>query len=174
VQALRAAAGRDPVELAADLGLGAGEVLRMAPELAGPLPAPPPDPPRLEPEQARFRLFDAVASLLRATAGRTPLLLVVDDLQWADVPSLLLLRFLAHDLRDSRILALATYRDPELGPHDPVAELTLSPATADPRQPRDGQARRPRPCPARGGGLADRAGHPLRAVTAPRHTGQRC
>jgi tetratricopeptide (TPR) repeat protein len=124
VQALRAAAaGRDPVELAADLGLGAGEVLRLAPELAGLLPAPPPEPPRLEPEQARFRLFDAVASYLRASAARVPLLLVVDDLHWADVPSLLLLRFLARDLRDSRILLLATYRDPELDPHDPVAEL---------------------------------------------------
>ena len=131
VQALRAAsAGRDPAELAADLGLGAGEVLRLVPELAGLLPAPPPDPPRLEPEQARFRLFDAVASYLRGTAGRTPLLLVVDDLHWADVPSLLLLRFLARDLRDSRILVLATYRDPELGPHDPVAELVADLARA--------------------------------------------
>src|SRR6266545_74482 len=140
VQALRAAgAGRDPVELAADLGRGAGEVLRLAPELAA-LPAPPPDPPRLEPEQARFRLFDAVASYLRATAGRTPLLLVVDDLHWADVPSLLLLRFLARDLRDSRMLVLATYRDPELGPHDPVAELVADLARAALRLPLTGLA----------------------------------
>jgi tetratricopeptide (TPR) repeat protein len=141
VQALRAAgAGRDPVELAADLGLGAAEVLRLAPELAGPLPAPPPDPPRLEPEQARFRLFDAVAAFLRASAGRTPLLLVVDDLQWADVPSLLLLRFLARDLRDSRMLLLATYRDPELGPEDPVAELVADLARAALRLPLAGLA----------------------------------
>jgi predicted ATPase len=141
VQALRAAsAGRDPVELAADLGLGAGEVLRLAPELAGLLPAPPPDPPRLEPEQARFRLFDAVASYLRGTAVRTPLLLVVDDLHWADVPSLLLLRFLARDLRDSRMLVLATYRDPELGPHDPVAELVADLARAALRLPLTGLA----------------------------------
>jgi tetratricopeptide (TPR) repeat protein len=141
VQALRGGvAGRAPAEVAEDLGPGAGEVLRLAPELAGVLPSPPPAPPPLEPDQARFRLFDAVASYLRRSADRTPLLLVVDDLQWADVPSLLLLRFLARDLPRCRLLVLATYRDPELSPQDPVAELVVDLARTALRVPLAGLA----------------------------------
>jgi tetratricopeptide (TPR) repeat protein len=133
VQVLRGCtAGRERAELAADLGLGAGELVRLAPELAGLLPAAPTEPPRLEPEQARFRLFDAVAGYLRRTAARDSLLLVVDDLQWADVPSLLLLRFLARDLQASRLLVVATYRDPELAQDDPVVELVVDLARAAP------------------------------------------
>src|SRR5690606_13648115 len=44
---------------------------------------------------ARFRLFDAVVALLRAASGRRPLVLVLDDPQWADLPSLELLGFVA-------------------------------------------------------------------------------
>jgi predicted ATPase len=73
----------DPAELRSDLGAGAAEIARLAPALAERLPglsAPTP----VEPEAARFRLFDSLAGFLRAAASRRPLLLVLDDLHWAD------------------------------------------------------------------------------------------
>jgi hypothetical protein len=67
----------------------------------------------LDAEDARFRLFDAVSSVMRACAARTPLVVVLDDLQWADESSLLLLTYLARDLRGARLLLLGAYRDVE-------------------------------------------------------------
>ncbi len=66
-----------------------------------------------ESEAARFQLFDAVTSLLRAAAVQTPLVLVLDDLHGADHPSLLLLAFFAVHVRDSPILVVGTYREAE-------------------------------------------------------------
>jgi predicted ATPase/DNA-binding winged helix-turn-helix (wHTH) protein len=77
----------------------------------------------LAPEHARFRLFDAVTALLRRAAAVRPLLLVLDDLHWTDKPSLLLLQFLARELRDAHILVVGTYRDVALGRHHPLAEV---------------------------------------------------
>ncbi len=64
-------------------------------------------------ELARFRLFSTVVETLRARAAEQPRLLVVDDLHWADPPSLRLLAFVAPHLRDAAIIVLATYRDVE-------------------------------------------------------------
>src|SRR2546430_11481049 len=54
-----------------------------------------PAPPVLEPEQARFRLFDSITTFLKNASKGTPLMVVLDDIHWADKPSLLLLQFLA-------------------------------------------------------------------------------
>jgi tetratricopeptide (TPR) repeat protein len=121
IQALRDHAGRrDPATLRAELGDGAADVARLVPGLAGRLGELPPSP-TLEPDQARFRLFDAVAGLLRRAGEAEPLLLVLDDLHWADRSSLALLRFVARELRDARLLVLGTYRDVQLG-GSPAAE----------------------------------------------------
>ena len=56
----------------------------------------------LEPEQARFRLFDSIATFLKNAAQSQPLLLVLDDLPWVDQPSLLPLQFLAREKGGSR------------------------------------------------------------------------
>ncbi|MCU1450190.1 MAG: hypothetical protein JWP02_2360, partial [Acidimicrobiales bacterium] len=89
IQVLRTYAGEvDDTELGRDLGPGAADVLRMVPELKTRLQEMP-APPDLEPEQARFRLFDAVASMLCRAAARRPTLIVLDDLHWADESSLL-------------------------------------------------------------------------------------
>jgi len=69
--------------------------------------------PPAESDAARFQLFDAITSLLRAAAGQGPLVLVLDDLHGADHPSLLLLGFLAVHVRDSPILVVGTYREAE-------------------------------------------------------------
>lgn len=58
----------------------------------------------------RFRISDAVARLLAAAAARRPLLVVLDDLHWADPSSLRLLRHLADHLVDARVLIVTTRR----------------------------------------------------------------
>ena len=61
----------------------------------------------------RFRLFDAVRAALAAAA---PLLVALDDLQWADAESLRLLEFLHRALAADQVLLLGAYRDEEAGP----------------------------------------------------------
>ena len=67
---------------------------------------------QVEPEFARFLLFDAVAGALRAAA---PVVLVLDDLHWADHPSLMLLDALGAHLGIAPVIVLGTYRDTEAG-----------------------------------------------------------
>ena len=77
----------------------------------------------LEHEDARFRLFDSTTTFLKDAAKSQPLLLILDDLHSADRASLLLLRFLAEQLRDANILLLATYRDLEVERQPEVARI---------------------------------------------------
>ena len=84
-----------------------------------------PSAPRLEPEQARFRLLDSLGAFLRRSSARRPLVLILDDLHWADEPSLLVLQFATREIASMRLLVLATYRDVELGRQHPL-EKTLA------------------------------------------------
>ena len=81
-----------------------------------------PSLPRLEGSAERLRLFEAVVTFLRATARRRPLVLVLDDLHWADEPTLLLLQYLARNLDRDRILLVGTYRDMELDRTHPLSD----------------------------------------------------
>jgi DNA-binding SARP family transcriptional activator/tetratricopeptide (TPR) repeat protein len=83
-------------------------------------------PTASESEGARFRLFESVARLVREAAEIRPIVLVLDDLHAADAGSLLLLQFLARELRDMRTLVLASYRDV-----DPVPDPRLTEMLAD-------------------------------------------
>ena len=70
------------------LGRYAGELARLVPSLPQQFPAL--DPPLAsDPETERYRLFDAVAALLAALSTQAPVLLVLDDLHWAEKPTLL-------------------------------------------------------------------------------------
>jgi serine/threonine protein kinase/class 3 adenylate cyclase len=84
-----------------------------------------------EPEVAQFRLFDAYATFLRVLSERQPLVIVLDDLHWADKPSLLLLQFVARELRGRRILVVGTFRDTDLVRTHPLSE-TLAELNRDP------------------------------------------
>ncbi len=86
---------------------------------------------RGDPEQARFRMFDAVAQALSAAAARSPLLLVLDDVHAADPSSLALLRFVARNLHGTPVVVLATARDVAFAP-------SSAPAEPSPSAPRDG------------------------------------
>lgn len=101
------------------LGSGGGEIADLLPQIREILPSLP-QPAPLEPERARFRLFDCVATLLKNASARAPIVVLLDDLQWADRPSLKLLEFLAQEIGDARLLVLATCRDSALEPSHPV------------------------------------------------------
>ena len=62
---------------------------------------------------AQFRLFEAISRSLSGLAADRPVLVVLDDLHWADEPSLRLLEFLAHALAARAVLLLGAYRDTE-------------------------------------------------------------
>ena len=122
VQAIRSyIRDSDPVALAWQLGPGAAEVAQLIPEIAEKLDIEP--AAGTDSEEARFRLFDSVTSLLLSAARDRPIVIVLDDLHWADEPSLLLLRFAARELASSGLLVLGTYRDVELGRHHPLARM---------------------------------------------------
>lgn len=72
--------------------------------------------------QGRFRLFDAVAGFWRRAAQRAPLLLIFEDLHWADATSLRLFGFLANELGDMALLVVGTYRDTEVSRQHPLFE----------------------------------------------------
>jgi len=65
--------------------------------------------------EERFRLFEAVTSTLVRAAAPAGLVVVLDDLHWADLSSASLLAHLARDLAASRVLIVATYRDQMAG-----------------------------------------------------------
>jgi DNA-binding SARP family transcriptional activator len=133
VQALRAYIRETNREvLAAQLGTAAPAAAQLLPDLRELFPDLP-EPPELEPESARFRLFEAIATLLRNAAAERPLVLVLDDLHAADEPSLLLLQFVVRELADSRVLVIGAYRNVDPVPTDPLttalAELVREPVT---------------------------------------------
>ena len=113
---------RDPQQLISTMGTGAADIAQVVSEVRERLPGLP-VPPALEPEQARFRLFDSITTFLRNASASQPLVLVLDDLHWADKPSLLLMQFLAREARDARVLVVGTYRDVELGRQHPLSQM---------------------------------------------------
>ena len=82
------------------------------------------------PEAARFRLFDSITTFLKAAGRKRPVVLVLDDLHWADTPSLMLLQFVTRELTGARLLVVGTYRDVELSRQHPLAE-TLAELTRE-------------------------------------------
>ncbi len=88
-----------------------------------------------EPETARYRLFDAVAGLLRRFGNDGAFAVVLDDLHWADSESLLLLDFVATEVRDAQVLLVGTYRDAELGTSTTAARLLAGLSRAASRIP---------------------------------------
>ncbi len=123
VEALRHLADHAaPSELPERLGRYAGELERLLPGLRDRLPDAPP-PLQSDPETERYRLFEAVTAWLAASSSREPVLLILDDLQWAAKPTLLLLRHVARSPDAMRLLILGTYRDTELHHDHPLVEL---------------------------------------------------
>jgi tetratricopeptide (TPR) repeat protein len=111
IQILRELARDQPgAGLLAAAGRDAAAVAHLVPELGVPAVAAAAEP---DPAQARFRLFDAVTSLLKGASRTRPLYLVLDDLHVSDPSSLALLHFVARNLRGMRALIVGTYRPEE-------------------------------------------------------------
>jgi tetratricopeptide (TPR) repeat protein len=104
---------RGAEEMRERLGAAAPELLQLLPELGEQLHELPAAAP-VEPRQARFRLFDAVTRLCKEVSRSAPLVLVLDDLHRADLPSLRLLEFIGRELAHVGIVLIGTYREDEL------------------------------------------------------------
>jgi predicted ATPase len=115
-------------DLLAELGSGLAETILpwgpgSEPTRTSVLPGGAPDQAGVDAAD-RFRMFDAVATLLRQAARAQPALVVLDDLQWADAGTVRLLRFLVPDLPRSRLLVVGAYRDEEVeAPGHPLQGL---------------------------------------------------
>jgi class 3 adenylate cyclase/tetratricopeptide (TPR) repeat protein len=109
-----------PAELAVQVTPRRAQLAAILPELED--ARSPYGPTGLGAEQERFRLFEAVSSLLGDAAHLRPLVLFLDDLHWADQSSLLLLRHLARSAKSAPLMVLGTYRPVEVGEEHPLAE----------------------------------------------------
>ncbi len=87
-----------------------------------------------ESAQAEFRLFDAMARFVRGIAARRPLLLVLDDMQWADEGSLALTKLVARELGAAAALLVLVYRSASGAPDSALARTMGALARADARR----------------------------------------
>ena len=109
---------RDSRELRSGLGSAASIIGEIVPDVREALPGLD-QLPEVSREEARFRLLDSVPTFLKEASRSKPLMLVLDDLHWADDASLGLLQFVARELGQSRVLVVGTYRDVELNRQHP-------------------------------------------------------
>ncbi len=98
------------------------QVLRVLTGSTAVLDQPAPETPTAS-AAARFHQLDAVLGVVRAATLTQPVVIVIDDLQWADAGSIAMLTFVASALRASPCLVVATYRSEEMA-RDDVAELS--------------------------------------------------
>lgn len=110
-----------PGDLRVHLGASGAELVRLVPDLAERVPGLS-EAARGEPETERYRLFEAVTSLVANISLDAPVVLILDDLHWADKPTLLLLRHIVRSPQRANLLILGTYREMELGRTHPLAE----------------------------------------------------
>lgn len=118
-QVCRDHAGRPAVEV---LGPRAGELRRLLPDLDTVL-AEVPETITGDPEFERFQVLDAIAGAVTTIAAEAPVLLVLDDLHWAEGPTLAALRHLVEVCHDSPLLVVGTYRDTDLDRSHPLSAM---------------------------------------------------
>jgi class 3 adenylate cyclase/tetratricopeptide (TPR) repeat protein len=111
-----------PALLRAQLGGLTSELGLLVPQLSGKVPSVL-TPVPAEPDTERYRLFEAVTTLVTAVANAQPVVLILDDLHWADKPTLLLLRHLLRSTERSPLFVLGTYRDVDVTPAHPLADV---------------------------------------------------
>jgi len=106
-----------PTDLRSALGVGAPSLAQLAPVVREHLPDIGRDRP--ESEHARLRLFGAMGRFLESAADHRGLVVVIDDLHWADESSLSLLESVLHSLNTAPVLIICTMRGDEIEPTDP-------------------------------------------------------
>src|SRR5262245_24016966 len=101
------------------LGDNAAEIALIAPRLRRIFPDIP-TPPELPPQQMQRYLFQSLTEYLAWASRQTPLFLILDDLQWADEPTLALLHYLATRVGQMSVVIVGTYRDSPLDTNPPL------------------------------------------------------
>ncbi|MGA9387217.1 MAG: tetratricopeptide repeat protein [Candidatus Bathyarchaeia archaeon] len=108
-----------PEQLYRVIGFYPAEVAKLVPELSQKLRAITQSFP-ISPEQEQNRLFEAVSQLITNISRETPLLVVLDDLQWTDPSSLLLLHYLACCVQRTPLLLVGAYRSTDIDARHPL------------------------------------------------------
>lgn len=114
-----------PEELRLAIGPSAPELIKLLPEVGEIVGEVTPNPHIDLFEEERIRLFDNVTQFLLRIAEKTPILFVLEDLHWADSPSLQFLHFLLRNTLQAPLLVLGTYREVSLDPARPFYETLL-------------------------------------------------
>jgi len=111
-----------PEQLYRVIGFYPSEVSKLVPEIKQKLGAFPQSLP-ISPEHERDRLFEAVSQFVTNVSKETPLLVVLDDLQWTDQSSLLLLHYLARGVYRESLLLFGAYRDTDVDEMHPLSPV---------------------------------------------------
>lgn len=111
----------DDDQLKSAMGIDPEALARLVPELRSRLPGLGPWAPSSEGEQ--YRLFEAVRSWLGAASAESAVVLVVDDVHWADRPTLALLAHVLRSAEPARLSVIGTARDTSPDASDPLADL---------------------------------------------------
>jgi tetratricopeptide (TPR) repeat protein/KaiC/GvpD/RAD55 family RecA-like ATPase len=104
------------------IGFYPAEVAKLVPELKQKLDTMPQSFP-INPQQEQNRLFEAVSQFITNISREAPLLVVLDDLQWTDPSSLLLLHYLARDVYRTPLLLLGAYRSTDIDAKHPLTPV---------------------------------------------------
>jgi len=111
-----------PEQLYHVVGFYPAEIAKIVPELRQKLGAIPQSFP-ISPEMEQNRLFEAFSQFIGNISKEAPLLVVLDDLQWTDSTSLLLLHYLARGAHRSSLLLLGAYRSTDIDSKHPLTAV---------------------------------------------------
>jgi predicted ATPase len=111
-----------PEQLYRVIGFYPAEVAKLVPEISQKLRTVPQSIP-ISPEQEQNRLFEAVSQLITNISQEAPLLVTLDDLQWTDPSSLLLLHYLARGVQKVPLLLLGAYRSTDVDDKHPLTPI---------------------------------------------------
>lgn len=100
------------------------DLITLAPDLRPLHPDVSPNP-KLEPKFEQQRMFESVTTFFKQLSEKAPLLLVLEDVHWADSGTLFLLRHLSRNLKKSPILLVCTYREVEVDENRPFHDVLL-------------------------------------------------
>jgi class 3 adenylate cyclase/tetratricopeptide (TPR) repeat protein len=118
-----------PDDVRDELGEAIVDLARLVPEaetiVAG-APSASATAERADPEVERYRLFRAVGRLFAAASRRAPVLVILDDLHWADPPTLALLKHVLRSPDPSSLLVVGTYRPGDVSRRHPLSEVHMS------------------------------------------------
>ena len=102
-----------------------GQLGNLVPELELDAPTPA-DPDEADPERARFLLCEDIGLLLRTHSETAPLIIILEDLHWADRASIRVLEFLTRRMRHEGLMFVGTYRDVEVDRNHPLSSFLAS------------------------------------------------